>query len=692
MKHGVLALLFLVAGAVSAAGTAQSPIGKVLQLISDLQTKIVKEGDEAQKTYSEFTEWCEERSRNAGFEIKTGKTEVADLKASIESATANAGALAAKIEELTASIATDEADLKAATEIRSKEAADFVASEKELMETISTLERAIGILEREMKKGGASLAQLKRAGGLAEALGVMVEASMLGSQDAARLSSLVQSAQGEDSDADLGAPAATVYKGQSGGIIETLEGLLDKAKEQIDSSRSKETSSKHNFEMLQQSLKDEIKFAEKDFAAAKRALAMSSEAKAAAQGDLASTDAALKEDVTTLASLHQTCMTKAQDFEAATKSRGEELQALAEAKKAIAESTSGADTVAYGLNQVSLLQVAEAQGLGAAGLLRSGADLANFEAVRLVRDLARRQHSEALAQLARRMASAMRAGSGAGDPFAKVKGLIKDMIERLAKEAHADASHKAYCDKETSETATKKAEKDAEIDKLTARIDAMAARSAQLKEEVAALQGALADLAAAQAEAGKIRKEEHSSFVANKADTEQGIEGVKLALKILREYFSKEDKAHEAAEGAAAGIIGMLEVVESDFTKALAEMNIAEQTAQADYDKDTKETAISKATKDQDVKYKTKEYKDLDRAAAEASSDREGVRAELDAVMDYSGKLTEMCVAKPETYETRKARREAELAGLKQALEILKGEAVLLQQGVQLRGIRRVRA
>merc|ERR1719401_2681628 len=115
------------------------------------------------------------------------------------------------------------------------------------------------------------------------------------------------------------------------------------------------------------------------------------------------------------------------------------------------------------------------------------------------------------------------------------------------------------------------------------------ARSAQLKEEVAALQKALAELAASQAEMDKMRKEENTIYVKSKADMEQGLEGVKLGLKILREYYAKEGKAHEASEGAGTSIIGLLEVVESDFSKNLAEMVATEETAAATYDQTSKD-------------------------------------------------------------------------------------------------------
>merc|ERR1719191_2342627 len=126
----------------------------------------------------------------------------------------------------------------------------------------------------------------------------------------------------------------------------------------------------------------------------------------------------------------------------------------------------------------------------------------------------------------------------------------------------------------------------------------------------------------------------------------------------------------------------MLEVVESDFTKSLAEMTISEQTSESEYKKETRSNDISKATKEQSVKYKTKEFKGLDTAVAEATSDRRTTQEELDAIVQYLGKLDPICIAKAEPYSERKARREEEIAGLKEALNILSGEAVLLQRKI----------
>jgi hypothetical protein len=665
MKGAAMMSLLLAAGALAPArANDASPIGKVLQLIGDLQSKIIGEGEKSQKVYEEFSEWCEERSKNLAYDIKTGKSEVTALKATISEEAAMIASLTTKAEQLASDIATDEADLKASTFIREKESADFAAEKAELMDIIDTLERAIGLLE----KHSASMLQLKSAKNVADALDIMVGASMFSQADAKRLTALVQGSE-EDGGDNMGAPSAAVYEGHSGGIVATLTDLLEKAQTQLKDASSTETANLHNFQLLKQSIEDEIAYGKKELAEAKAGTASSGEKKASAEGDLAATSKDLAEDIKVQGDLHQQCMTTAQDFEAEVKSRAEELKALAEAKKVITENTGAADGLAYGLGQVSLIQ-----------RLQTGADLAHFEAVRYVRDLARKQNSKALAQLASRMASAMRMSSGSGeDPFAKVKGLIADMIEKLESEAGADAKHKAYCDKEIAYADEKKANRISEIEKLTTSIDQMSARSAQLKEEIAALEKGLADVATTQAAMDKLRAEEHAQFLSNKADMEQGLEGVKMALKVLTEYYAK-DKAHDAAQGSGEGIIGLLEVCESDFSKGLAEYVGAEQSAVAEYEQQTKDHEVETATKEQDVKYKTKESKDLDKATAEATSDRSGVQTELEAVQKYLDSLHAGCDETTEPYEEQVRRRTAEIAGLKEALSILEGEAVLLQQ------------
>merc|ERR1719359_999530 len=340
--------------------------------------------------------------------------------------------------------------------------------------------------------------------------------------------------------------------------------------------------------------------------------------------------------------------------------------------------------------------------------LKTSADLKNFEVVNMVKRLAQEQHSQALAQLASRVATTIRYGQASGeDPFAKVKGLIEEMIAKLMKEAAAEASHKAYCDEEMSKTKAKKDELNADIEKLTSKIDSASAMSASLKEDVKELQKELAELQESQAEMDKVREDTNKAFVDAKADLEQGLEGIRGALSVLRDFYQADEallqqtgglgafmqqpapatSTHEKASGAGGGIISMLEVIESDFAKNLAQEEEEEAAAQTAYDKMTQENKVTKTVKEQDVKYKTQEFTKLDKEIAELSGDRESTNTELDAVLEYDEKIKDQCIAKPEPYEERKRRREAEIAGLKEALSILEGGAFLQKQS-SLRGIR----
>jgi len=240
-----------------------------------------------------------------------------------------------------------------------------------------------------------------------------------------------------------------------------------------------------------------------------------------------------------------------------------------------------------------------------------------------------------------------------------------------------------------SETTAKKDDLTAESDKLSTKVAQNKAASAKLKEESATLQNELAQMASAKAEADKLRSEENAAFKTNSAEMKQGIDGVQKALKVLKDYYA-QDAAHGSAGGAGSGIIGLLEVCESDFTKGLTEMTAEEESAAADYKSYAQQDEIETASKQADVKYKNKDAAGKDKAVADLSGDLSSVTDELTAVVSALDKLNEMCVAKAEPYAEKKARRESEIAGLKEALEILEGEAAFIQKASKrtLRGVR----
>merc|ERR1719399_2443177 len=390
-----------------------NPLGKVIELLDSLATKITKEGEEELKAYNEYFEWCEDVTRNKQFEIKTATALKEKLEGTIAKAASDIEAGTTKIEELAAAIASGESDLKDATLIRDKETADFTASETELVDSIDTLDRAIRIISAEMQKNPAALAQVDttRMTSIVQSIGAVVEASAFSTSDRQKLLALVQSQQQTDADeSELGAPAAATYETHSTNIVDVLEDLKEKAEAELSDLRKAEANSAHNFAMLKQSLEDQAAADKKDLGEEKAGKAKAEETKASAEGELAATVKELADAEKALAQAGANCMQLATDHEATVAGRTAELKAIAEAKKILESTTSGAVGQTY-----SLLQ------LTARSKMQTRTDLANAEVVTLVKKLATEQHSAALAQLASRISAVMRYGAASGeDPFAKV--------------------------------------------------------------------------------------------------------------------------------------------------------------------------------------------------------------------------------------------------------------------------------
>merc|ERR1719386_491676 len=255
--------------------------------------------------------------------------------------------------------------------------------------------------------------------------------------------------------------------------------------------------------------------------------------------------------------------------------------------------------------------------------------------------------------------------------------MTQDKINKLEEEAAADQTHKAYCDKELAEANEKVADKKAEVEKISTRLEQKTSNSAKVKEEVATLEAELAQMVKEKVEADTIRQKEKNDYDFNYNEMTASLQGVKYALKTLRDFYGvyvKEHGGFSSADGTASGVIAMIETLESEFSVALVKMKTIEDAAVAEYTEFSKTFDVRKAGKEQDIKYKTREHVTLDKYARDTTTDLEGVQSELDANNEALSKLQEMCTGKAETYEERVARREEEIAGLKEALENLESE------------------
>merc|ERR1719333_201714 len=242
------------------------------------------------------------------------------------------------------------------------------------------------------------------------------------------------------------------------------------------------------------------------------------------------------------------------------------------------------------------------------------------------------------------------------------------------------------------------------LDKLQARIDGASTTIAENTESIKTLEAEVAEIDKAQAEATAIRNKEKEDYAKASKDFKDSAEAVAKAIEVLKNFYegsfiqvsakitlkSKQPEFGGAKSDIASTIISVLEMSEEDFTTLLAETEATEDEAAKAYKALTDENKISKVTKETEAKGKASEVKSLTVQLEHSKEDHGSVSSELDAVNAYIDKLRPQCEEKAVSYEEKKAKREAEIAGLKEALEILSGGLALVQTKTNLRQIRRV--
>jgi len=277
------------------------------------------------------------------------------------------------------------------------------------------------------------------------------------------------------------------------------------------------------------------------------------------------------------------------------------------------------------------------------------------------------------------------------DPFTKVKKMIKDLIVRLMEEANEEADHKGWCDTELSTNEQTRKEKTAAVETLHAEIDELEASVAKLTEEIAELSAAVSALDAAMAEATQLRNEEKAKNTETIGDAQEAQTAVAQALTVLKEFYAKAgeatallqqpapdifDSPYKGMQGENGGVVGMLEVIESDFARLESDTKADEASAQKEYDEFMTTSEVDKAAKNTDIEHKTATKQDDEQSLVTKKQDLEGTQKELDAALAYFDKLKPSCVDADVSYEDRVERRKEEIESLQEALKILSGEDI----------------
>jgi len=280
------------------------------------------------------------------------------------------------------------------------------------------------------------------------------------------------------------------------------------------------------------------------------------------------------------------------------------------------------------------------------------------------------------------------------DPFKKVKKMVKDLIVKLMEQANAEVEHKGFCDKELATNEATRKDKTEAVVMLTAEIDELTASIASLAEETTELTKSIAELDAAVAEATKVRTAEKEKNTVTIADAQAAQTAVENALNVLQAFYAKaaeatsliqekkepeifSDEPYKGMGGESGGVIGMIEVIQSDFARLESETSTSEAEAAKQYEEFMNDSNVDKAQKTKDLEHKSTTKQDQETALQQKKGDLTGTQKELDAALEYYEKLKPSCVDSGVSYEDRVKQRKEEIESLQTALRILNGEDVI---------------
>jgi len=667
-------------------------VQKIIGMLTDMSTKCKQEMKDEQVAFAEFEAFCSNGKPKLKKKIaKSGET-IETLNAEIGKLTSDVANLGEEIAALQADVTKFEADKKAHEAASEKDHKAFIEESTDYSESVDALDRAIQVLnEKDGNIPGASMLQL----------------SMNDKRMPQKAKSLISAFLGlEDAD-QFEPPEANAYESQSGGIIEMLKKLKDEFRAKLGQCQKEEMNRAHAVNMVQQDLTDSIDNANKDIEEKTAEKEAKKEKIAEDKKELAAEIEVKAADEHLLENLDVECEQKKLSFDEKQKLRADEIEAIGKASEILA----GDDVSGNAAEHLGLVQTGSSFAQLRSTLATEGV---NRQVREFIASEGQRLHSKRLTLLSEKIAA---------DKFAKIRGLIDDMITKLIEEANADAEKEGWCDTEMGKSKVTRNKLSEEIDGLDAAIEDGKATIMKLTQEVADLAKDIEDLDAEMTEATELRTSEKAKNKNTIMDAKAAQTAVSQATAVLKDFYAKAakatallqqrknpaalvqtkgikmgteewqalanpnfqgsiDKGHKAGmqtfgeaytgnQDAAGGVMALLEVALSDFANLEADTKATEAEAENAYNKLMTESKRSKATKSKKIELDNSDKADTQTKLQEDVAELKSTQDELIAADKYHEKLVPQCIDQGMTWEQVQAARQEEIVSLKQSLETL---------------------
>lgn len=666
-----------------------SPVEKVIELLKTLQAETEEQGKKEAGQYDKYACFCKEQADEKLYQIEKSEKKMAKLNTKITELDDELSVLNEDISTLQGEIEEHDKQIQDAADARAKEHELYKVEDADISGAIKAMQGAISALKD--SKGAMSGAKVDLVQIQSVAMQVLAAATHVSAVSQSQLSKVV----------DLSQQKPASYEYRSNDIIATLEDLLDIFLKNKKDADKEEFDARAAFEKKDGNLKNVRKFAEKEKGEKEQVSDDKSAEKSANSQDLAEETKDKTSDEAFMKVLTEECEAKAHQWDQRSSTRADEIKAMAGAMEALTKSVAPS----FGANKkLALVQRKAVPAVAAVEkvakpvsfLQTSGAAASKVpveKATKLLVASAGRIGSSALAMLAVRI-------EASEDHFVKVRSLIRDLLTRLQEDADAEADQKSFCDKAMSENIDSRDKASAEIESLTAEQSRDQTEKKTLTEEVAELANAVASLRKGLKEATDLRNEESAENERTVATAKEGKAGTELAMKLLNDFYAKAggaflqtsytppnagrdgetfgDKAPEVFDDEysgqqtkSKGIVGLLEVILSDFDRTIEKTTSDEAAAQeefeafeSDTDKDVAAKSESKGSKEDRIT----EVEDELTAGADSLKEQNAL---LKTAEETLAELKTQCVDGTESYADRCAKREKEIASLKEAMQIL---------------------
>merc|ERR1719454_1463937 len=681
---------WFVALAVTATASDVSPVEKVITLLEDLKEKSEDEGKAEAETYDTFACFCKDNTEEKSESVLDGQDNIEELSADIAEKTATKEDKITEIgnrkkqqEELAATLE--------ATKVRlEKERAEYEETASDLSKAISSLENAIAAMNE--AKPGAELLTVRTE--VKKSLEMAAALNLVKAPKVKAMSALLQ-AKVDPDDPD--------YKYHSQGIIDVMTDVLkdfNNEKKDVDTEWEKTETAENDLitdtegQMTENA--NSIETLEGDVETLATEIAGHRE-------DLVDAEGLLKDDELYLKDLTERCEQRAHAFDQRASMRAQELEALNTATGILKDKVKGNDESA---NERALLQEKVHPSSPAKSFLQTSSrtQLSNLLQKARGQTLSAEVRTEKVLSLlvteGKRLNSVMLnslAMKIKADPFKKVKELIQKLIERLVQEATAEATKKGFCDLELSKAEKNRNHRWQDVQRLNAELSALEAKRDELEEELSELAAALKELNAALEEATKLRAASKEENLTTLKEAKEGLGAVKEALTVLKVFYKNAGKAkvflqaspvdeddpgaesgaYKGNQEASKGVIGLLEVIVSDFERTIKQTSAQEEKEAADFVKAERVAKADIGGKSTKLELDEQDLETTKTKIQESSQDMQRNMDLVDKALEELEELKPMCIDTGMSYEERVEKREEEIAALKKALCILDTEGVV---------------